>query len=107
MRVAAILIAALVLSLAGCRPTIDYPDVYADLACETAYAILKDRAEVHPSPPPAPPAPNSDKCQACNGTGLMPTDGRIRIECQECRGTGKKTKSVLVQPACKDGSCRR
>lgn len=92
---------ALVVLLAGCRPTIDYPDVYADLACETAHAVLRDRAEVHPTP--APPA--SDKCETCSGSGRLPTDGRIVITCPECRGTGKKLKSVLVQP-CPDGKCR-
>ena len=100
MRIARILLAALALALAGCRPTIDYPDVYADLACETAYSVLKSRAEVHPSPKP----PASDRCESCSGTGRLPTDGRIVITCPECRGTGKK-KSVLVQP-CPDGKCR-
>jgi len=98
VRIAALVIAALVLALAGCRPTIDYPDVYADLACETAYAVLRDRAEVHPSPKP----PASDRCENCAGTGII-GDGRVKVQCPECRGTGKKTKSVLV---CPDGRCR-
>lgn len=100
MRLAVILLAALVLALAGCRPTIDYPDVYADLACETAYSVLRSRAEVHPSPKP----PASDQCDNCAGTGII-GDGRVKITCPECKGTGKKVKSVLVQP-CPDGRCK-
>lgn len=93
MRLAAIL----VVLLAGCRPTIDYPDVYADLACETAYATVRDRQQIKPSPAPA-----SDKCENCDGTGKI-GDGRIVMTCPECKGTGKKLKSVLV---CPDGKCK-
>ncbi len=94
MRLAAVIVA---LVLAGCRPTIDYPDVSADLACETAYAVLRLRSEIAPTPPPA-----SDKCDNCDGTGKI-GDGRIVMTCPVCKGTGKKLKSVLV---CPDGKCR-
>lgn len=97
MRLARILIAALVLAFAGCRPTIDYPDVYADLACETAYSVLRSRGIM-------PPAPAKDACDNCDGTGKL-GDGRIVMTCPVCKGTGKKMKSVLVQP-CQDGKCR-
>ena len=102
MRTASIFGAALVLALAGCRPTIDYPDVYADLACETAYSVLRLRSQITPAPKP----PASDKCETCSGTGKLPTDGRIVITCPDCRGTGKRMQSVLVRPACPDGKCR-
>lgn len=84
----------------GCQQAVEYPDVCADVACETAYAVVRIRQQIPPSPAPKPPAPIGDKCRACNGTGKMPTDGRIVIQCPECKGTGKATKA-----ACPDGRC--
>jgi hypothetical protein len=97
MRLACVIVA---LVLAGCRPTIDYPDVYADLACETAYSVVRLREQIAPTP-----APKSDKCENCDGTGKI-GDGRIVMTCPVCKGTGKTPKSVLVRPACPDGKCR-
>lgn len=102
MRASRILAAALVLALAGCRPTIDFPDLTADLACETAYSVIRLRSQIAPTPRP----PASDKCDNCAGTGII-GDGRVKITCPECKGTGKKVKSVLVRPDCKDGTCRQ
>lgn len=80
----------------GCQSAAMPPDIAADLACETAYAVVRIRGQIVPSPKP--PAPSGDKCKACNGTGKMPTDGRIVIQCPECKGTGKAK-------ACPDGRC--
>ena len=88
--------------LCGCSPSGDYSGVYADFACETAYAVLKLRGEIAPTPPPAPPA--SDKCDNCNGTGII-GDGRVKIQCPECKGTGKRMQSVLIRN-CPDGKCK-
>ena len=97
MRLAPLIVA---LVLAGCRPTITYPAVSADLACETAYAVLRLRSQIAPTPTP----PKSDKCANCDGTGKI-GDGRIVVTCPVCGGTGKKVQSVLVRP-CPDGKCR-
>lgn len=85
--------------LTGCSPAVDYSGVYADLACEAGYAVLRLRGEVAPTPPP----PASDKCENCNGTGII-GDGRVKIQCPECKGTGKKMQSVLLRD-CPDGRC--
>jgi len=91
----------LALLLTGCQPSADYSGIYADLACEAGYAVLKVRSEIAPAPTP----PKSDQCETCSGSGKLPTDGRIVITCPECKGTGKKLTSVLVQPDCPDGRC--
>jgi RecJ-like exonuclease len=90
----------MVLLLTGCQPSADYSGIYADLACEAGYAVLKIRSQINPTPTP----PASDKCDNCDGTGII-GDGRVKIQCPECKGTGKKLKSVLVQPDCPDGRC--
>lgn len=79
--------------LAGCVPgvAVDDAGITADLACETARSAVLLSHQIAPGPtPPAPPKPTPGKCSRCNGTGLLPTDGRIRIECPECKGTGKR-----------------
>lgn len=78
---------------AGCVLTLPADDrtITADIANEAAYATVKARQEMHPSP-----TPDSDDCENCNGTGKV-GDGRIMNTCQVCGGTGKKPKSV-----CKD-----
>lgn len=84
-------------ALFGCAPAPDYSGVYGDLAGEAAYAVLKLRGEVAPSPPA------SDKCDNCNGTGII-GDGTVKIQCPECKGTGKRMQSVLIRD-CPDGRC--
>ena len=80
----AILVATL---LAGCVAAISVDDasISADLACEAARSAVLISQQITPTPKPTP-----GKCQRCSGTGLLPTDGRIRIECPDCKGTGKK-----------------
>lgn len=77
--------------LAGCVVTLPAGDssLTADLACETARAVVQLRQEIAPTPA-------SDKCDNCDGTGRL-GDGRIVTKCPVCDGTGKKPKSV-----CKD-----
>jgi hypothetical protein len=62
------------------------PSITADLAVETARAVLELRQQLAP-PSPAPKP--GDKCGPCNGTGKLPTDGRVVIKCEACQGTGK------------------
>lgn len=70
----------------GCVATLpDDPTITADLAAETAREILRLRQEVAPAPGPRP----GDKCEPCNGTGKLPTDGRVVVQCGACGGTGK------------------
>jgi hypothetical protein len=78
--------------LAGCVPGVSVDDaaITADLACEAARSAVLLSHQITPAPtPPAPPKPTPGKCSRCSGTGLLPTDGRIRIECPDCKGTGK------------------
>ncbi len=77
----------LLIALAGCVATLpDDATISADLACETARAVVLERAR--PDVPDATPKPG-DKCQPCNGTGKLPTDGRIVVQCGACGGTGR------------------
>ena len=41
--------------------------------------------------PVSKPKPDDNKCQNCNGTGVL-GDGTVKIKCPECDGTGKKIK---------------
>jgi hypothetical protein len=88
-----------VVLLTGCVPGVAVDDaaITADLACEAARSAVLLSHQITPAPtPPAPPKPTPGKCPRCSGTGLLPTDGRIRIECPDCKGTGK---------TCADGRC--
>jgi hypothetical protein len=80
--------------LAGCVPGVAVDDaaITADLACEAARSAVLLSHQITP----APPKPTPGKCSRCSGTGLLPTDGRIKIECPDCKGTGK---------TCTDGRC--
>ena len=83
--------------MVGCVASLPGDDgLTADLACETARMVVRLRSEIPPSPP-KPPKPTDGKCQKCNGTGKMPTDGRIVITCGACGGTGREPKSVCVE----------
>lgn len=83
-------------AMTGCVATLpDDPTISADLAVETARAVLALRAEV--APPPAPGPKPGDKCEPCSGTGKLPTDGRVVVSCGACGGTGKVPKSVCVE----------
>jgi hypothetical protein len=76
-----------VVAMAGCVATLpDDPTISADLAVETARAVMALRQEV---PTPAPGPKPGDKCGPCNGTGKLPTDGRVVVSCGACNGTGK------------------
>jgi hypothetical protein len=82
------------LVLVGCVATVpDDPTISADLAVETARAVLAAR-----KPPPAPaPAPGG-RCQNCDGRGYV-GDGTIRVKCQPCNGTGKtKCANGVCEP---------
>jgi hypothetical protein len=73
----------------GCVATIPSdPTISADLACETARAIVQLRAAPDAKPEDDKPKPG-DKCQPCNGTGKLPTDGRVVVQCGACGGTGR------------------
>jgi RecJ-like exonuclease len=61
------------------------PTITADLAVETARAVLELRRQV--APPDAAPKPG-DKCPNCEGRGFV-GDGRVQVKCQPCDGTGK------------------
>ncbi len=76
-----------VVVMAGCVATLpDDPTVSADLAVETARAVMALRAEV--DPPPAPGPRPGDKCPNCDGRGYV-GDGTVKVKCQPCEGTGK------------------
>jgi hypothetical protein len=75
--------------IVGCVATIPSdPTISADLACETARAIVQLRAAPDATPEDDKPKPG-DKCQPCNGTGKLPTDGRVVVQCGACGGTGR------------------
>jgi hypothetical protein len=76
----------------GCVASLpDDPTVSADLAVETAVAVVQQRGRpMPPSPPPAPGPKPGDVCQTCSGTGKLPTDGRVVVQCGDCGGTGRR-----------------
>ena len=95
---------AMLVAFAGCIATLPSdPSIMADLACEGARAVLLSRHATPDDPKPTPRP--GDKCQTCNGTGRMPTDGRIIIECSACGGTGKVKASAAATTICPDGRC--
>lgn len=72
----------------GCVASIPSdPGITADLAVEAARALVQLRAETAPDVAPGPKP--GDRCPSCNGTGKLPTDGRVVIQCGACDGTGK------------------
>ena len=73
----------------GCvRSLPDDPGITADLAVETAGAVIRHRGVIPPTP--APPAPKpGDACRTCSGSGRLPTDGRVVVPCNDCGGTGR------------------
>jgi hypothetical protein len=76
----------LLIALAGCVATLpDDATISADLACETARAVVLERAR--PEVPDATPKPG-DKCPNCEGRGYV-GDGTVKVKCQPCGGTGR------------------
>lgn len=74
--------------LVGCIATLpDDPTISADLAVETARAVVQLRAMPGPAPDDKPKP--GDKCEPCGGTGKLPTDGRVVVQCGSCGGTGR------------------
>jgi DnaJ-class molecular chaperone len=74
------------LILVGCVASIPSdPTITADLAVETARAIMAMRREI--TPPDAGPRPG-DQCPNCDGRGYV-GDGTVKVKCQPCDGTGK------------------
>jgi DnaJ-class molecular chaperone len=73
-----------VVVLIGCVATLpDDQGVSADMACETARAVVQMRQQIHPTP-----TPSSDKCDNCVDGFIG--DGKIKITCPVCKGTGKR-----------------
>ena len=76
----------LLIALAGCVATLpDDATISADLACETARAVVLERAR--PDAPDDKPQPGG-KCQNCEGRGYV-GDGTVKVKCQPCGGTGR------------------
>ena len=95
MRFAAAVAAAIALQSFA---VIDHPELSAEIATQTARAIVQ--LENAPAPKPV-----TGECRNCNGTGKV-GDGKIVMTCQACNGTGKEPVSVLVKPkACTTGRC--
>ena len=94
----------LLVVLAGCVATLpNDATISADLAAETARAIVEMRAAPQPEPGPKP----GDTCPNCKGKGYV-GDGTVKTKCLPCDGTGKVQKVVKHPPAtvCTDGSCK-
>jgi len=94
----------LLVVLAGCVATLpDDAGISADLAAETARAVVEMRAAPEPEPGPKP----GDVCPNCKGKGYV-GDGVVKTKCLPCDGTGKVQKVVTHPPAkvCTDGSCK-
>lgn len=74
--------------IVGCIATLpNDPTISADLAVEMARAKVQVQARPV-APPDGKPKPG-DKCEPCNGTGKLPTDGRVVVPCGACDGTGR------------------
>ncbi len=96
MRFAAAVAAAMALQL---FTVIDHPELSAEIATQTARAIV----QMQNSPVPK---PVSGQCKTCLGTGVIGDGAKIKMTCQACNGTGKEAVSVLVKPrACTTGKC--
>ena len=75
-------------AVAGCMATLPHdPTISADLSVELARAMVQLRAGTDAKPDNKPKP--GDKCEPCNGTGKLPTDGRVVVQCGACGGTGK------------------
>ena len=86
---------ALLVVFAGCVATLpDDPTLSADIAAETARAVVAARREFAPAPKPAP----AGKCETCLGTGKIGDRTGIVFDCPACKGTGK---------ACVNGKCAK
>lgn len=78
----------LLIGMAGCVATLPSDSsITADLACELARGVVQLRATPGPAPDDKPKP--GDKCGPCNGTGKLPTDGRVVVQCGACGGTGR------------------
>lgn len=78
-----------VVAMAGCVATLPHdPTISADLAVELARAMVQLRAAPDVKPEDDKPKPG-DKCPNCDGTGKLPTDGRVVVQCGACGGTGR------------------
>jgi hypothetical protein len=89
---------AFAILLAGCAAPASHTgdtSITADLACETARAIVAHRLKrgTDEAPDPAPPGAT---CRTCNGTGVLGDGASITIKCHACGGTGKNPASVVV-----------
>lgn len=82
------LLAIAILVFVGCQPPArrDYPTITADIACETAIAVLRLRKPATPEGDNKPKP--GDKCPNCDGRGFI-GDGTVRVKCEPCDGTGK------------------
>ena len=78
---------------------IDHPELSAEIATQTARAIVQ--LQNTPAPKPV-----SGQCKTCLGTGVIGDGAKIKMTCQACNGTGKEPVSVLVKPKpCTTGKC--
>ena len=78
---------------------IDRPEISAEIATQTARAIVQ--LQNAPAPKPV-----SGQCKTCLGTGVLGDGAKIRITCEACGGSGRERVSVLVKPkACTTGKC--
>jgi DnaJ-class molecular chaperone len=79
---------------------IDHPELSAEIATQTARAIVQ--MQNAPAPKPV-----SGQCKTCLGTGVLGDGAKIKITCQACNGNGKEPVSVLVKPKapCTNGKC--
>jgi DnaJ-class molecular chaperone len=78
---------------------IDNPELSAEIATQTARAIVQ--LQNAPAPKPV-----SGQCKTCLGTGVLGDGAKIKITCEACGGSGRERVSVLVKPkACTTGKC--